>query len=150
MAMICKYSGYRVDPDAAEVKDFDGLNTFTHHLHTEYAPIDNWSDDHPLNFENPDLSECEKYFHSSEEYSHVPSQRAIVLPGQKWRHFKVGKVVEVLAVSIDTECPTQRCVVYKAPDGVIWHRPLDMFLSPVDKEKYPENKQEWRFELVKE
>lgn len=34
------------------------------------------------------------------------------------------------------------------PVGWIWLRSLDMFMSEVDKEKYPEVKQEFRFEYV--
>ena len=32
-------------------------------------------------------------------------------------------------------------------DGGLWIRPLEMFMSKVDKEKYPDVKQEYRFEL---
>lgn len=148
MAMICKRSEYAIDPTAESIEDFRLYNCFYRHTHAEVVEVKDWNENHVLNDPHVDLSYCERYFYKPAVSD--PAQRAIVLPGQKWRHFKVGKVVEVLAVSIDTECPTQRCVVYKAPDGVIWHRPLDMFLSPVDKEKYPESKQEWRFELVKE
>lgn len=34
------------------------------------------------------------------------------------------------------------------PVNWIWLRPLDMFMSPVDKEKYPTVTQEFRFEYV--
>ena len=34
------------------------------------------------------------------------------------------------------------------PVNWVWLRPLDMFMSPVDKEKYPTVTQEFRFELV--
>ena len=32
-------------------------------------------------------------------------------------------------------------------DGGLWLRPLEMFLSKVDQEKYPDCPQEYRFEL---
>ena len=40
-------------------------------------------------------------------------------------------------------------VVYRKlyGDGGLWLRPLAMFLSPVDRAKYPDAVQEYRFEL---
>ena len=44
----------------------------------------------------------------------------------------------------------EEVVIYKKSDGsgVIWVRPRAQFESEVDKEKYPDAKQDWRFELV--
>lgn len=41
-------------------------------------------------------------------------------------------------------------VVYRKlyGDGGLWVRPLAMFLEPVDREKYPDAKQKYRFELL--
>ena len=71
----------------------------------------------------------------------------IVKPNTKYRHFK-GHVVEVVLLAKDTES-LEDLVVYKHLDkNEYWVRPLDMFLSKVDKEKYPDIKQEYRFEEV--
>lgn len=56
------------------------------------------------------------------------------------------KIVEVIAISQDTEAPGHYQVVYKCDDGSVWSRPYGMFVSKVDKEKYPDAKQEYRFE----
>jgi len=72
-----------------------------------------------------------------------------VLVGKKYRHFK-GKIMEVLYIGKDSET-LKNVVIYKhLDDDVIWVRDYDMFNSLVDKEKYPEVTQKYRFELVDE
>lgn len=62
--------------------------------------------------------------------------------GKKYRHFK-GMIVEVILIGKDSET-LEKKVIYKH-DNEIWVRDYDMFNSLVDKEKYPEVKQEYRF-----
>ncbi len=69
--------------------------------------------------------------------------------GEIYRHFK-GNLYEVLAIAMHTETE-ESMVVYKEVDGEkTYARPLDMFVSLVDKEKYPKVMQTYRFELQKE
>lgn len=69
----------------------------------------------------------------------------MIKEGQIYRHFK-GDFVKVLMLATDSET-LDDLVVYEHKDKV-WVRPLNMFMSKVDKEKYPECKQEYRFELI--
>lgn len=65
-----------------------------------------------------------------------------------YRHFK-GMQYLVLDVAIHSET-LEEYVVYKAlyGDCKTYIRPLDMFLSKVDKDKYPNVLQEYRFEEI--
>ena len=68
--------------------------------------------------------------------------------GEIYKHFK-GNLYEVLAIAMHTETE-EMMVVYQDVEGeATYARPIEMFISKVDKEKYPNIAQEFRFELLK-
>ena len=76
--------------------------------------------------------------------------------GGVYRHFK-GFTAKIITIATHTETG-ESLVVYECngkavnsnhEDG-IYARPLEMFLSEVDHEKYPDVKQKYRFELIEE
>lgn len=68
--------------------------------------------------------------------------------GKLVKHFK-GKFYLVLGTVEHTET-NEELVIYKAMHGDYkkYARPIDMFLSKVNNEKYPDAKQEYRMEFV--
>lgn len=70
-------------------------------------------------------------------------------PG-RYRHFK-GMEYQVIGVALHSET-REKLVVYRAlyGEGGLWVRPYEMFAGPVDRKKYPNAGQEWRFEKVGE
>ena len=68
-----------------------------------------------------------------------------VVVGGIYRHFK-GTLHKVICVAKHSE--TEELLIIYTHGDSIWARPISMFLSLVDKDKYPNVNQTYRFEYV--
>jgi hypothetical protein len=68
--------------------------------------------------------------------------------GKLFRHFK-GDLYLLLDIALHTETK-ETLVIYKALYGnaAVYARPITLFISEVDREKYPDVAQTYRFELL--
>ena len=84
-----------------------------------------------------------------------PSEDRVIAAGKIYRHFK-GNYYRVMCLALDTETHQMMCVYQRLDvaegiqDPYVCCRPLSMFSSEVDKEKYPMATQKWRFQRVEE
>lgn len=148
MAKIFRISGYLVSEDklenAGEVKkwfestaDYYEMWQQLHVEESEEFEIDGEDK------ENCDLALLTRHFKKN-----IPTEYDRPLPktGEKYRHFKIGKIVTVIDIARHTE--TEEVLVAYVYEKQLWVRPLEMFMSKVDREKYPAAEQKYRFELV--
>lgn len=75
------------------------------------------------------------------------NRNASTFKGKVVRHFK-GMRYLCIGIALNTETDEHEMVYMALYDEYkLLTRPLTMFMSKVDKEKYPDAKQEFRFEL---
>lgn len=80
----------------------------------------------------------------------MAENRQTPVAGQIYKHFK-GNLYEVLAVAVHTESE-EKLVVYQSVDNPdrVFARPLEMFMSDIDRFRYPLIRAKYRFTLVSE
>lgn len=144
MSRLIRMSGYVIDNGTAGLDMLDRLAEHEDSRHWKVEVSSYFKEDKALDDKNCDLAELEKYF-VDKRYNEC-GERAEPKKGEVWKHFK-GKEVTIIEVAKHSEDATKRLVVYSCPNG-IYARPLDMFMSKVDRTKYPSVEQEYRFELV--
>lgn len=147
MAKIFRFSGYLVSnrEDISLEDIYDEINDVGYAEKWQQLHIEQ-SEEFNLNGEdkpNCDLALLTRHFKKDIDYNF---DRPIPQKGEKYRHFKIGKIVTIIGISRHTE--TEEISVVYEYMGHIWNRPLEMFMSEVDKGKYPNAEQKYRFELV--
>ena len=150
MAKIFRFSGYFVENDNIEdVANFENRiselcmesEDIIQQLHIEES--DEFEADGELE-ENCDLALLARHFKT--DNTSTEFDRPLPRKGEKYKHFKIGKIITIIGISRHTE--TEEISVVYEYEGYIWNRPLKMFMSEVDKEKYPNAEQKYRFELL--
>lgn len=95
----------------------------------------------------PDLLEDSA---TSEEY--MFGNGRVLKAGQRYKHFKKGNIYIVVIPCVYDTDDMKEYVIYRGGDNKrrMWARPISEFMSEVDRVKYPNATQQYRFELIEE
>ena len=150
MARIFRISGYLVsDRENISLEDiYDEINNVGYAEKWQQLHIEQ-SEEFNLNGEdkpNCDLALLTRHFKADNISTEF--DRPLPRKGEKYKHFKIGKIITIIGISRHTE--TEEISVVYEYMGHIWNRPLEMFMSEVDKEKYPNAEQKYRFERIED
>lgn len=74
-------------------------------------------------------------------------ERHIPKRGEIYRHFK-GNLYEIVIIARDSETLEEKVVYKSVESDAAFVRSLSMFMEPVNRDKYPNVEQTYRFELV--
>ena len=87
---------------------------------------------------------------ASKEY--VFEDGRVLKAGQRYKHFKKGNVYIVVIPCVYDTDEMREYVIYCGGDNKrrMWARPVTEFMSEVDRNKYPQATQQYRFELIEE
>lgn len=87
---------------------------------------------------------------ASKEY--VFEDGRVLKSGQRYKHFKKGNVYIVVIPCVYDTDEMREYVIYRGGDNKrrMWARPIQEFMSEVDRTKYPNATQQYRFELIEE
>lgn len=152
MAKAFRFSGYYVDYDEYTYE----RDEFRESLTSEIAGDGIWQQLHieeseSFELDGEDKENCDLALltrHFVKGATDAQFDRPLSVAGQKYKHFKIGKIVTIIGISRHTE--TEEVTVVYEYEGTIWNRPIEMFMSEVDREKYPDAEQKYRFELAGE
>lgn len=111
-----------------------------------------WQDGSGLfdGFDDEDGSDCKDGEIMTERETAQSAARSYrrAMLGNVYRHFK-GATYVVDGIAVHSESAELMVIYHRVGDPTKqWVRPLEMFLSPVDKQKYPDAAQERRFEVL--
>lgn len=146
MARILRISGYLVSDRNTTSKDLESYMGAMYGEWWQQLYIEQ-SEDFDLDGEdkpNCDLALLTRHFKA--DNIRTEFDRPLPQKGEKYKHFKIGKIVTIIGISRHTE--TEEISVVYEYEGTIWSRPLEMFMSEVDRGKYPNATQKYRFEKV--